>query len=132
MPPIADSELGIAPGGLIKQCVLEDTHPAWIWDTDRQISFNVQILNSELFQQVTGVAPPDTPISARRIRHTVYPSSISTTRLRRLKAISRTSSRLLPWTRKRGLTSTRSRMSKIVSFYSTRTVRPLTSSLSVS
>ncbi|KAL8913523.1 MAG: hypothetical protein Q9171_001712 [Xanthocarpia ochracea] len=64
-PSIADYELGIAPGGLIKQCVLEDTHPAWIWDTDRKIAFNVQILNSELFQQVTGVAPPDTPISAK-------------------------------------------------------------------
>ena len=49
---------------MIKQCVLEDTHSASIWDTDRQISFNVQILNSELFRQVTGLAPPDIPISA--------------------------------------------------------------------
>ncbi len=64
-PPPGESEFGIAAGGLIKQCVLEDKYPESIWDTDRALFFNVQILNSERFQQVTGRAPPATPISAK-------------------------------------------------------------------
>ena len=60
-----DIALGVAPGGLIKQCILKDTNPAIIWDRDRTICFNVQILNSAMFQQVTGKAPPSTPISAK-------------------------------------------------------------------
>ncbi len=61
-PPPA---LGVAPGGLIKQCIVEDTYPAAIWERDRTICFNVQILNSDMFQRVTGKAPPATPVSAK-------------------------------------------------------------------
>lgn len=57
--------LGVAPGGLIKQCILEDTNRPEIWERDRTVCFNVQILNSDTFQQVTGKAPPSTPISAK-------------------------------------------------------------------
>lgn len=57
-------ELGIAPGGLIKQCILEDPYPESIWDHGSALHFNVQILNSERFQHVTGRMPPATPISA--------------------------------------------------------------------
>ena len=57
--------MGVAPGGLIKQCILMDTEPATIWERDRTICFNVQILNSDMFQQVTGKPPPSTPISAK-------------------------------------------------------------------
>ncbi|KAL8870891.1 MAG: hypothetical protein Q9198_007529, partial [Flavoplaca austrocitrina] len=59
------SELGIAPGGLIKQRIVEDPYPESIWEIERAISFNVQILNSQLFQQVTGMPTPATPISAQ-------------------------------------------------------------------
>ncbi|KAI4122666.1 MAG: hypothetical protein LQ338_005682 [Usnochroma carphineum] len=64
-PTPEESQLGVAPGGLIKQCIIEDPYPASKWDLDRAISFNVQILNSQLFQQVTGVIPPASPISAQ-------------------------------------------------------------------
>ena len=64
-PDLKAIAMGVAPGGLIKQCIIEDTHPASIWDRDRSVCFNVQILNSEMFQQVTGKAPPSTPISAK-------------------------------------------------------------------
>lgn len=57
--------MGVAPGGLIKQCVLKDRYLASIWDRDSSICFNVQILNSAMFQQVTGQAPPPTPITAK-------------------------------------------------------------------
>ena len=58
-------ELGIAPGGLIKQTVVADPYTSDSWEPERSISFNVQILNSELFHQVTGQAPPPTPITAQ-------------------------------------------------------------------
>ncbi|KAL8749266.1 MAG: hypothetical protein Q9184_006875 [Pyrenodesmia sp. 2 TL-2023] len=64
-PPPGESELGIAAGGLIKQCVIEDEYPESIWDIDRALFFNVQILNSHHFEHVTGRAPPATPISAQ-------------------------------------------------------------------
>ena len=57
--------MGIAPGGFIKQCILEDHCPANSWDRHATIYFNVQILNSEIFQSVTGFPPPKSPISAK-------------------------------------------------------------------
>ena len=67
-PSPKDVALGVAPGGLIKQCILEDTNPVTIWERDRTVSFNVQILNSDMFQQVTGKPPPSTPMSAKTYR----------------------------------------------------------------
>lgn len=58
-------ELGVAPGGLIKQTIVADPYSPDSWEPERSISFNVQILNSELFRQVTGQAPPPTPITAQ-------------------------------------------------------------------
>ena len=64
-PTLEGQALGLAAGGLIKQCILEDINPATIWLRDHTICFNVQIFNSAMFQQVTGKAPPSTPISAK-------------------------------------------------------------------
>ena len=64
-PALKACEMGIAPGGLIKQCILEDHYPASMWKRDESICFNIQILNSELFRQVTDMEPPPTPISAK-------------------------------------------------------------------
>ena len=63
-PDPKEVAMGVAPGGLIKQCILSDTNPASIWERDSTICFNVHILNSDMFQQVTGKAPPSTPVSA--------------------------------------------------------------------
>ena len=63
-PTVTGMELGVAPGGLIKQCILEDKYPASIWERHRTICFNVQILNSDIFRTVTGKDPPETPVSA--------------------------------------------------------------------
>ena len=61
----AGAEMGIAPGGLIEQCVLKDIYPASSWDSARTIQLHVQILNTDLFRAVTGKAPPKSPISAQ-------------------------------------------------------------------
>lgn len=57
--------MGVAPGGLIKQCILEDEYSAASWDSAHTITFNVQILNSEVFRQVAGMDPPETPVDAK-------------------------------------------------------------------
>ena len=56
--------MGIAAGGLIKQCILEDPNPAICWDHERTIIFNVQILDANGFRQITGMDPPESPITA--------------------------------------------------------------------
>lgn len=50
---------------MIKQCILEDKNSPSIWAREHTICFNVQILNSEVFRQVTGKEPPTTPITAK-------------------------------------------------------------------
>jgi len=59
-----ESEMGIAAGGLINQCILPDNNPASFWERDNSICFNVQILNTIAFRNVTGMEAPETPISA--------------------------------------------------------------------
>lgn len=57
--------MAIAPGGLIDQSIVEDPYTASGWDSKRTIMFNVQILSSDVFQTVTGLEPPKTPVTAR-------------------------------------------------------------------
>lgn len=59
-----EAELGVAAGGYIKQCIRRDTNQASIWEREKTICFNIQILNSTAFRGVTGLEPPKTPISA--------------------------------------------------------------------
>lgn len=54
--------MGIAPGGHIDQVVKEDAG-RFEWNPSQTKVFNVQILNSLYFKQVTGVPPPTSPIS---------------------------------------------------------------------
>ena len=56
--------MGIASGGLIQQSIREDNMASHKWDQERTVIFNVQILNSDAFYQVTGLPPPETPINA--------------------------------------------------------------------
>lgn len=67
------AEMGIAAGGLIKQTILTDNNDPEIWDTDSGAIFNVQILNSTLFQSVTGRVPPSTPITAQEYASYGFP-----------------------------------------------------------
>lgn len=65
--------MGLAAGGLIKQTILEDTYQPAVWQPERSIVFNVQILNSALFHQVTGISPPKSPITAATYAEYNYP-----------------------------------------------------------
>src|SRR6202043_271287 len=57
--------MSLAAGGLIKQSINTDNYPPSIWDRDNSVLLNVQLLNSESFQAVTGFEPPASPIDAK-------------------------------------------------------------------
>lgn len=57
-------EMSLAAGGLIDQAILRDDHDPTKWEPSCSLIFNIQILNSERFEKVTGEAPPPTPVAA--------------------------------------------------------------------
>lgn len=61
-PP--EHQMSIAAGGKIEQVIHPDEDPAGDWLADRTTVFNVQVLNSAVYQAVTGTAPPSQPIDA--------------------------------------------------------------------
>jgi hypothetical protein len=63
--------MNLAAGGLIKQGVVE--LPQRDFQKTNTIAFNVQILNSAAFQQVTGNPPPPSPVSAETYAKSGYP-----------------------------------------------------------
>jgi len=68
-----EPEMGIGAGGLIKQTIVKDRNKPHVWDTDRGTILNVQILNSAVFKSVTGMEPPETPITARTYAEHGFP-----------------------------------------------------------
>jgi hypothetical protein len=68
-----DGEMGVAAGGLIRQTIIKDMYDPSIWESNRGIIFNVQVLNSERFHEVTGVNPPPTPVTAEAYAKHSYP-----------------------------------------------------------
>jgi hypothetical protein len=67
------NQMGIAAGGLIKQSIVKDDNDPTIWDSDCGTIFNVQILNSAVFEGVTGKAPPETPIDSQTYADHKFP-----------------------------------------------------------
>jgi hypothetical protein len=57
-------EMALGAGGLIKQSILRDPHNSTAWDSDNTIMFNIQLLSADVFQHVTGIEPPPSPITA--------------------------------------------------------------------
>ncbi|KAK1984817.1 integral membrane protein [Colletotrichum cereale] len=72
-PPQEVKEMGLAAGGLIKQTIEADTHPADVWDVEASLMMNIQILDVESFCVVTGQPAPDTPVDAQSYAHRGYP-----------------------------------------------------------
>ena len=63
--PAPDDELGLAPGGLMRQEIYEDPHDFDAWDASTRSRCFVHILNSVQFLGVTGGEPPHEPVSAQ-------------------------------------------------------------------
>jgi tetratricopeptide (TPR) repeat protein len=64
----AVTEMGIARGGSIKQEILEDTYGSESWNEECNGSITIHIVNSEVYQQITGEEPPPSPITLREYK----------------------------------------------------------------
>ena len=54
-------EMGLAPGGRMRQSIYDDPHGMDVWDQDHSSRCFVHILNSLQYAQVTGHEPPTQP-----------------------------------------------------------------------
>jgi hypothetical protein len=57
-------EMGLAPGGRMRQEVYDDPHPISAWDQDHSSRCFIHIANSFVWRSVTGEAPPTVPPTA--------------------------------------------------------------------
>ena len=63
------AQMGLAPGGLMKQEVFADRHGISKWDQSHSAKCFVHLLNSQQFEQVTGRRPPtEAPTAANYTR----------------------------------------------------------------
>jgi hypothetical protein len=59
-----DVDMGLAPGGRMRQEIYEDPHPFEHWDTRRQSRCFVHLTNTPAWRALTGEAPPTLPPTA--------------------------------------------------------------------
>ena len=64
-PAMCPREMGLAPGGRMRQELYEDTYGFDHWDRSVRSRCFVHILNSEQYLQVCGAAPPTRPPTAQ-------------------------------------------------------------------
>jgi hypothetical protein len=67
------AEMGIAAGGRMKQKLYPDPHGADTWDNTKTGRVYVHIVNSMLYEEITGRKPPETPVTARTYAEHGYP-----------------------------------------------------------
>ena len=65
MSPASPSEMGLAPGGLMRQEIYRDKYGFKTWDRSARSRCFVHILNSEQYLQASGAAPPSMPPTAK-------------------------------------------------------------------
>ncbi len=58
-------DMGLAPGGLMRQEIYEDTYGIDAWDQQNGFRCFVHLANSALYQAITGHQPPHKPPSAK-------------------------------------------------------------------
>lgn len=61
----AGSEMGLAAGGKMEQEIYPDSHGVDTWDEKNFGRVYVHIVNSMMYHQITGMAPPITPVTAK-------------------------------------------------------------------
>ena len=57
--------MGMGAGGLMRQHIYTDENPFGVWQQDRAARAFVHIANAQLFAEITGMAPPPSPITAQ-------------------------------------------------------------------
>ena len=66
-------EMGLAPGGRMKQEIFDDPHSFDVWDTRVSARCFVHITNSLAWTAVTGEEPPTTPLTSREYQDAGLP-----------------------------------------------------------
>jgi hypothetical protein len=61
----AEPSMGLGAGGRMRQEIYPDPHGADTWDEESSGRLFVHLANSEVYREITGVAPPPTPVSAQ-------------------------------------------------------------------
>jgi len=72
-PELDGGEMGIAPGGRMEQAIYPDPHGAATWNNAKTGRVYVHIVNSMLYEEITGRKAPDTPVTARTYAEHGYP-----------------------------------------------------------
>jgi len=72
-PCAPSAEMGIAAGGRMKQKIYPDPYGIDTWDESNYGRVYVHIVNSMDFREITGLEPPETPVSARVYTEMGYP-----------------------------------------------------------
>ena len=62
----APAEMGLAPGGRMKQEIYDDPYKLADWDTDHPSRCFIHIANSMVWRQITGENPPTTPPTSKQ------------------------------------------------------------------
>lgn len=60
----SSSEMGLAPGGRMRQEIFRDEHGMDVWETNETDRCYVHLLNSAQYRKLTGKTPPASPASA--------------------------------------------------------------------
>jgi hypothetical protein len=67
------AEMGLAAGGRMEQSIYPDPHGADTWSNTKTGRVYVHIVNSMLYQQITGRRAPHTPVTAKTYAEHGYP-----------------------------------------------------------
>ena len=66
-------DMGLAPGGRMKQDIFDDPHSFDVWDTRASSRCFVHITNSLAWRALTGEEPPTTPLTSREYQDAGLP-----------------------------------------------------------
>ncbi len=72
-PPAYAGEMGIAAGGRMRQLIYPDPHGVGTWDEENTGRVYVHIVDSLTYRDITGQAPPPSPVSARTFSESGLP-----------------------------------------------------------
>jgi hypothetical protein len=69
----ADEEMGMAPGGRMRQEIFEDPFSIHDWDTEHRSRCFIHLVNSSTWRKITGERPPSTPPTPHDYTRAGYP-----------------------------------------------------------
>lgn len=64
-PTVKAAEMGLGAGGKMRQSIYADLHGVDVWDQTKVEKVFVHIVNSEMYKQITGENPPESPVTAK-------------------------------------------------------------------